>query len=109
MNASHTFVLAVAMALSALVPAAAEESVVAQVVRRDLTRMLSENETMLERLGATVGKAPVERARAMVAAMRELGMTHEYFEKPGGTHAMLEPSRPRIFEFFNRHKRSAAR
>ncbi len=55
------------------------------------------------------GMAPVENARAMVAAMQELGMTYEYFERAGGTHAMLEPSRPRIFEFFDRHVRQAAR
>lgn len=54
------------------------------------------------------GKAPVEKARAMVAAMKELGMRYEYFEKPGGTHAMLEASRPRIFQFFDQHRRMAA-
>ncbi len=54
------------------------------------------------------GKAPVEKARVMVAAMKELGMTHEYFERAGGTHAMLQSSRPKIFEFFNKHTRRAA-
>ena len=55
------------------------------------------------------GKAPVERERAMVATMKELGMTYEYFEKPGGTHAMLESSRPRILAFFDRHSRQPGR
>jgi predicted peptidase len=51
--------------------------------------------------------APVSASRALVAKMKELGMTYEYFEKPGGTHAMTTSSLPRIFEFFNRHQRVA--
>jgi predicted peptidase len=47
--------------------------------------------------------APVAAARALVSAMKELGMTYEYFEKPGGTHAMVAPSLPKVFDFFDRH------
>ncbi len=50
-------------------------------------------------------KAPVENARAMVARMKELGMTYEYWEKRGGTHALLGESLPRVFAFFNKHKK----
>lgn len=55
--------------------------------------------------GALDPRAPVEHARAMVARMKERGMTYEYFEKPNGTHAMVQFSRPRVLEFFNRHRR----
>ncbi|MCX7016689.1 MAG: dienelactone hydrolase family protein [Candidatus Sumerlaeota bacterium] len=47
--------------------------------------------------------APVASARSMVAKMKELGMTYEYFEKPGGTHAMVQPSLPKVFDFFDKH------
>ena len=50
-------------------------------------------------------RAPVENARAMVAKMKELGMTYEYFEKADGTHAMVAPSLARVFAFFNKHRR----
>ena len=49
--------------------------------------------------------APVWALRGLVARMKELGMTHEYWEIPGGTHALVAPSLPRVFEFFNRHRR----
>ncbi|MHC4596423.1 MAG: carboxylesterase family protein [Planctomycetota bacterium] len=48
-------------------------------------------------------RAPVENARAMVAKMKELGMTYEYFEKADGTHAMVAPSLAKVFVFFNKH------
>jgi predicted peptidase len=48
-------------------------------------------------------RAQIENARAMVAGMKELDMTHEYFEKPDGTHAMVRVSLPRVFDFFDRH------
>jgi dienelactone hydrolase len=51
--------------------------------------------------------APVASARALVSAMKALGMTCEYFEKPGGTHAMVVPSLPRVFDFFDRHAKPA--
>jgi hypothetical protein len=38
--------------------------------------------------------------------MKDLGMAYEYFEKPGATHAMIAPSLPKVFDFFNRHKRN---
>ncbi len=55
-------------------------------------------------------RAPIENARAMVAAMKELGMNYAYFEKADGTHAMVQPSLAKIFDFFNRvkGKRNAA-
>ena len=33
-------------------------------------------------------------------------MTHQYCEIAGGTHALVIPSLPHIFEFFNRHQRA---
>jgi predicted esterase len=50
-------------------------------------------------------RAPIENARAMVAKMKELGMTYEYFEKADGTHAMVAPSLEKMFVFFNKHRR----
>jgi dipeptidyl aminopeptidase/acylaminoacyl peptidase len=50
-------------------------------------------------------RAPVENARAMVAKMKELGMTYEYFEKADETHAMVAPSLEKVFAFFNKHRR----
>lgn len=50
-------------------------------------------------------RARIENARAMVAKMKELGMTYEYFEKADGTHAMVAPSLEKVFAFFNKHKR----
>jgi len=50
-------------------------------------------------------RAPIENARAMVAKMKELGMTYEYFEKTDGTHAMVVPSLAKVFAFFNKHQR----
>jgi len=51
--------------------------------------------------------APVSASRTLVARMKELGMTHEYYELPGVTHAAVIPSLPHVFEFFNRHRRVA--
>ncbi len=48
-------------------------------------------------------RAPVENARAMVARMKKLSMTYEYFEKPDGTHAMVLPSLTKVFAFFDKH------
>jgi poly(3-hydroxybutyrate) depolymerase len=50
-------------------------------------------------------RAPIGNARAMVAKMKELGMTYEYFEKADGTHAMVAPSLTKVFAFFNKHGR----
>jgi len=50
-------------------------------------------------------RAPIENARAMVARMKELGMTYEYFEKTDGTHAMVAPSLTKVFAFFDKHGR----
>lgn len=50
-------------------------------------------------------RAPIEHARAMVARMKELRMTHDYFEKADGTHAMVEPSLEKVFAFFSKHSK----
>ena len=52
--------------------------------------------------GALDPRAPVDHARRMVSVMGDLGMNCAYFEKANGTHAMMEPSRPMIFDFLNR-------
>jgi poly(3-hydroxybutyrate) depolymerase len=50
--------------------------------------------------------ATVESARTMVARMRSLGMTHEYFEVPGGPHDLIDVSLPGVFAFFDRCRRA---
>lgn len=48
---------------------------------------------------------PVERTRAWVARMRELGMQHVYVEIPGGDHSLLisqdEDNMQKFVDFFN--------
>jgi predicted esterase len=48
---------------------------------------------------------PVERSRAMVAAMERVGMTFEYHEIPGAGHLILEESLAHFMEFFARHRK----
>ena len=46
----------------------------------------------------------VRGSRSMVARMRELEMTVEYIEVPGGNHSdIVAPNFPGLFEFFNNH------
>jgi poly(3-hydroxybutyrate) depolymerase len=48
----------------------------------------------------------VNGSRAMVARMRELEMTFEYVEVPGGNHSdVVAINFPGLFEFFNQHSR----
>ncbi len=49
---------------------------------------------------------PAERVRAWAEKMKELQMTHEYIEVPGGDH--VTPAfreLPKIFDFFNKHRK----
>jgi hypothetical protein len=40
--------------------------------------------------------------------MKKLGMTHEYVEIPEGDHVTVAfTTLPRIFDFFNKHRRRA--
>ncbi|MCK4293462.1 MAG: hypothetical protein KAY65_09720 [Planctomycetes bacterium] len=51
---------------------------------------------------------PASRTRKWVAKMKELGMEHTYIEVPDGDH--IRPAfekQPQIFEFFNKHRKSA--
>ena len=51
---------------------------------------------------------PASGTRKWVAKMKELGMEHIYIEVPGGDH--VRPAfqkQPQIFEFFNKHRKSA--
>jgi len=51
---------------------------------------------------------PVAGARRWAEKMKALGMTHEYLEIAGGTHSSVVPENmPKIFEFFEKHKRAA--
>lgn len=51
----------------------------------------------------TVG---VEGSRAMVAAMKKLGVDHRYIEVPGGNHSnMVEPNFAAMMEFFSTRKK----
>jgi predicted peptidase len=46
----------------------------------------------------------VTASRAQVAAMKELGITAEYFEPEGATHgSMIAPTVPRVLAFFAKH------
>jgi enterochelin esterase-like enzyme len=49
---------------------------------------------------------PVAGARRWAEQMKKLGMTHEYIEVAGGDHvAIASQNLPKIFEFFNKHRR----
>jgi dipeptidyl aminopeptidase/acylaminoacyl peptidase len=51
----------------------------------------------------------VEATRQWVAKMKELGMTYEYVEVPGGDHTAIISRSPenmrRIFDFFDKARR----
>lgn len=50
----------------------------------------------------------VERVRPWAEKMKELGMTHEYIEVPGGGHIDVAfQNLPKIFEFLKKHSRQA--
>jgi poly(3-hydroxybutyrate) depolymerase len=51
---------------------------------------------------------PVEVARRWAEQMKKLEMTYEYCEIPGGDHVRVAAQNlPKIFDFFNKHKRGA--
>ena len=52
---------------------------------------------------------PVERSRAMVAAMKEHGMVHEYHEIPGGGHMILGAGLEPSMAFLRRHTKEDSR
>jgi poly(3-hydroxybutyrate) depolymerase len=59
--------------------------------------------------GAKDKLVKVERVRPWADEMKRLDMTHEYLEIPDGDHINVAfTSLPRIFEFFEMHKRKAA-
>jgi predicted peptidase len=48
----------------------------------------------------------VSGSREMVARMRELGVTHQYVEVPGGGHSdVVAPNLTAMFDFFDAHRR----
>jgi predicted esterase len=49
----------------------------------------------------------VERVRPWAEKMKELKMTHEYVEVAGGDHMNIIKDVPKIYEFFNKHKKTA--
>jgi predicted peptidase len=50
----------------------------------------------------------VNGSRAMVAAMKELGMDVTYLEVPGGTHTdVVMPNLPKVFDFLAARRRRA--
>lgn len=56
--------------------------------------------------GAKDTLVKTERVRPWADEMKRLGMTHEYLEIPDGDHINVAfTSLPRIFEFFEKHKR----
>jgi poly(3-hydroxybutyrate) depolymerase len=49
----------------------------------------------------------VERSRAMVAALKRLGVEHQYIEVPGGTHgSVVAPNFAAMFDFFDKHRKA---
>ena len=51
---------------------------------------------------------PVAPARRWAEQMKKLDMAHEYVEVPGGDHVSIaSPNLPKIFEFFDKHRRTA--
>lgn len=58
--------------------------------------------------GARDWIVPPKGARRWAERMRELKMIHEYVEVPGGGHDDVAIEKlPKVFEFFNRHRKSA--
>lgn len=52
----------------------------------------------------------VEGSRAMVAAMKKLGVDYTYIEVPGGNHSnMVEPNLAAMMEFFSTRKKGSAK
>jgi poly(3-hydroxybutyrate) depolymerase len=52
----------------------------------------------------------VRGSRTMVARMRELGITMQYTEVPGGTHSdVVAPGFPGLFEFFDKYQKAPPR
>ena len=48
----------------------------------------------------------VQGSRSMVARMKELGMTVQYVEVPGGGHSdVVQPNAKGMFDFFDKHKK----
>jgi dienelactone hydrolase len=51
--------------------------------------------------------APVERSRTWVAALKKLGVEHQYIEVPGGTHgSIIQPNLKAMFDFFDKHTKA---
>jgi dienelactone hydrolase len=49
----------------------------------------------------------VERSRNMAAALKKLGVEHQYVEVPGGTHgSIVAPNLKAMFDFFDKHRKS---
>ena len=50
---------------------------------------------------------PVGGSRAMVEAMKKLGVIHQYIEVPGGDHNnVVVPNLPAVFDFFDKHQKN---
>lgn len=55
--------------------------------------------------GAKDGLVRADRVRPWAEKMKELKMTHEYIELPNGDHLNVIKEMPKIFEFFNKHRK----
>lgn len=56
--------------------------------------------------GAADFTVPVGGSRAMVEAMKRLGVTHRYIEVPDGDHVnVVAPNLPAVFDFFDAHRK----
>jgi hypothetical protein len=55
-------------------------------------------------------RVPVANTRRWADKLKELNMTHEYHEIPGGDHgSVIATGMPDIFAFFAKHTKSASR
>jgi predicted peptidase len=91
--------------------AAAAIAPAAFMMQRDETTLLGHFKEAKLPLMITQGGddnvVPPAGTRTWAAAMEQLGMEHEYIEKPGLDHGtIIGPSMPDIFRFFAAHKRT---
>jgi dipeptidyl aminopeptidase/acylaminoacyl peptidase len=71
-----------------------------------LQRLLDEGVAVMVVHGADDEVVPVESARALVDALEEMGIEHEYVELPGISHGpVITASQEHVFEFFGKHSK----
>ena len=80
---------------------------VAAASKRPLANLKPPNTPVYTVHGEADRTSPVENTRSMVAELKQLGVPHEYYEIPGGTHSdVVGPAIPHIVDFFSQHQRA---